>query len=297
MRFYKNELPKIDELVIGVPIKIDDMGVSVKLVEYNDQLAFIALREVSERRFRSIKKVIKLGKTYPLLVIAIDEKKGYVDLSNKYITDRDSAIEHYTKYKNVVSVFKQFIYYIEKKLDRILDQDEKNEYAEKILWNFDKRDAYDMFSKIRIDLSQIDQFELNNDDKDILKNAVVKMFKKPVYTVQARFNMFIIGISGVERIKNILEKAEDCCKDEVKMNITLLNSPCYQIQIVDDNEKLAVSIIREALDIIEKMVSNERGSYKLLRFTSTNSLISDHVDIDILDSIQEGDEDESEDDE
>lgn len=292
MRFYRNKFPKVDELVIGIPTKIDDMGVNVKLVEYNDQRAFIALREVSERRFRSIKKVIKIGRVYPLLVVAVDEEKEYVDLSNKYITDRDSAIEHYNKYKHVISVFKQFLYRLGKKLERELGEEEALEYAEKVVWRFDRKEAYDQFSKIRIDLDRVDQFDLSEEERELLKEAIIKMFKKPVYTVQARFNMFVIGTAGVDRIKTILAYADSCSRDGVEMQITLLTTPCYQIQVVGENEKLAVCVIREALNIVERMIADERGSYKLLRFTSTNSLITDHVDVDRLESIPEGSEGE-----
>lgn len=293
MRFYKNKFPKVDELAIGIPFKIDDMGVSVRLVEYDDHKAFIALKEVSERRVRSIKKVIKLYKIYPLLVVAVDEEKGYIDLSNKYITDRDSAIEHFNKYKHIISVFKEFIYRISKKmeLEDGMSEEMKIEYAEKVLWRFDKRDAYAEFSKIRIDPEGIDQFDLNDDEKEVLNSAIMKMFKQPVYTIQSRFNMFLIGTAGVEKIKTILAHADSYTRDGVELVITMLNSPCYQIEVKSENDKLAVTVVREALDIIEKLVADERGSYKLLRFTSKNNLFSDQVDIDRLESIPEGDED------
>lgn len=295
MRFYRNKFPKVDEIVIGVPTIINETGVNIKLLEYDNQSAFIALREVSERRFRSIKKVIKLGKTYPLLVIAIDEDKGYIDLSNKYITDRDSAIEHYNKYKHVIGVFKQFIYHISEILGKELNEKEELDYAEKILWKFEKRDAYDQFSKIRINLDNINQFDLSEDEKEVLKNAIIKMFKKPVYTVNARFNMYIIGTEGIDRIKTILAYADSCSRNGIKMQISLLTSPCYQIQVIDEDEKLAICVIRETLNIIEKMVNDERGSYKLLRFTSTNNLITDLVNVDHLEIIPEDDEDDDED--
>lgn len=294
MRFYRNKFPKVDQLVIGIPTKIDDMGVSVKLVEYDDHKAFIALREVSERRFRSIRKIIKIGRLYPLLVVAVDEEKGYIDLSNKYITDRDSAIEHYNKYKHVFSVFKQFIYRLGEKFDRELSEEEVLEYAEKVLWRFDKRDSYSEFSKIRIDIDKINQFDLEDEERELLKSAIIKMFKEPVYTIQARFNMFIIGTGGVDRIKTILSFADSCSRDGVELVITMLNSPCYQIEVKGANDKLAVCLVREALDIVEKMVADERGSYKLLRFTSTNSLINNHIDVDRMKSIPEGDEESEE---
>jgi translation initiation factor 2 alpha subunit (eIF-2alpha) len=228
------------------------------------------------------------------LVVAVDEEKGYIDLSNKYITDRDSAIEHYNKYKHVLSVFKQFVYRLGKMLDRELNEEEILEYAEKVLWRFDKRDAYSEFSKIRIDLDGIDQFDLVDEEREVLKSVIIKMFKEPVYTIQARFNMFIIGTSGIERIKTILAYADSCSRDGVELVITMLTSPCYQIEVKGANEKLAVCVVREALDIIEKMVADERGSYKLLKFISTNSLITDHVDIDRMESIAEESEGEEE---
>ena len=99
---------------------------------------------------------------------------------------------------------------------------------------------------------------------------------------------------GIERIKTILAYADSCSRDGVELVITMLTSPCYQIEVKGANEKLAVCVVREALDIIEKMVADERGSYKLLKFISTNSLITDHVDIDRMESIAEESEGEEE---
>ena len=55
---------------------IADMGAYVSLLEYNNIEGMILLSELSRRRIRSINKLLKVGKTEPVVVIRVDREKG-----------------------------------------------------------------------------------------------------------------------------------------------------------------------------------------------------------------------------
>lgn len=61
---------------------IAEMGAYVYLLEYNNIEGMIFLSELSRRRIRSINKLIRVGKTEPVVVIRVDQFKGYIDCPN-----------------------------------------------------------------------------------------------------------------------------------------------------------------------------------------------------------------------
>ena len=70
---------------------IAEMGAYVHLLEYNNIEGMILLSELSRRRIRSINKLIRVGKTEPVVVIRVDKEKGnwrYFIGSNKKSTKK-----------------------------------------------------------------------------------------------------------------------------------------------------------------------------------------------------------------
>lgn len=92
-RFYKNRLPETDDLVMVNVVNIEEMGVYVNLLEYNNiegdwwnilmmwttctlSLGMILLTELSRRRIRSINKLIRVGRHEVVVVVRVDRDKG-----------------------------------------------------------------------------------------------------------------------------------------------------------------------------------------------------------------------------
>ena len=67
------------------------MGAYVSLLEYNEIEGMILLSELSRRRIRSIGKLIKVGRIEPVMVLRVDEDKGYIDLSKRRVSPEDVA--------------------------------------------------------------------------------------------------------------------------------------------------------------------------------------------------------------
>ncbi len=75
-RFYENQFPEPEEVVIVNVTQIGEMGAYVTLLEYDDIEGMILLSELSRRRIRSINKLVRVNRTEIVKVIRVDKEKG-----------------------------------------------------------------------------------------------------------------------------------------------------------------------------------------------------------------------------
>lgn len=113
-RFYKNNFPETDDLVMVNVTEIEEMGVYVNLLEYNNRQGMILLTELSRRRIRSINKLIRVGRNEVVVVVRVDRDKGYIDLSKRRVSAEDitKCEEKFARGKTV-SIF--FFYFLSRK--------------------------------------------------------------------------------------------------------------------------------------------------------------------------------------
>lgn len=175
-RFYKEKYPEVEDVVMVNVRSIAEMGAYVHLLEYNNIEGMILLSELSRRRIRSINKLIRVGKTEPVVVIRVDKEKGNYDLSNSidiYVTqclqymcinfkqgyidlskrrvsaeDVEKCTERYAKAKAVNSILRHVA-----ELLHYDNDDQLEELYQKTAWYFEekykkqKASAYDFFKQ------------------------------------------------------------------------------------------------------------------------------------------------------
>ena len=56
--------------------RVTETGVYAKLLEYNDLEGLMILSEVSKRRWRSIHKLVRVGRQEIVVVLRVDKDKG-----------------------------------------------------------------------------------------------------------------------------------------------------------------------------------------------------------------------------
>ena len=78
-RFYENEYPEPEEVVMVNVKDIAEMGAYVTLLEYNNIEGMIMFSELSRRRIRSIHKLIRVGRNEVVMVLRVDKEKGASD--------------------------------------------------------------------------------------------------------------------------------------------------------------------------------------------------------------------------
>lgn len=88
-RFYAERYPEIDDVVMVNVRSIEEMGAYVHLLEYNNIEGMILLSELSRRRIRSINKLIRIGKTEPVVVIRVDKEKGRISICLYYASNKE----------------------------------------------------------------------------------------------------------------------------------------------------------------------------------------------------------------
>ncbi|KAJ6448927.1 eukaryotic translation initiation factor 2 subunit alpha [Mycena sanguinolenta] len=122
--YYQQRYPEVDELVV-VPVQhIVEMDAYVRLLEYDGTEGMILLSELSRRRIRSVQKLIRVGRNEVVVVLRVDNEKGYIDLSKQRVSPEDitSCEERYMKSKSVASILR----HVASKLDgEIPDEKEK----------------------------------------------------------------------------------------------------------------------------------------------------------------------------
>nr|BAN65793.1 translation initiation factor 2 alpha subunit [Babesia bovis] len=102
-RFYEQKFPNPGDLLMVKVNRIEAQGVYVSLLEYDDREGLILLSELSKRRYRSINKLVKVGRHEVVLVLRVDPVKGYIDLSKRRVSPEDivKCEEKFSKAKKV----------------------------------------------------------------------------------------------------------------------------------------------------------------------------------------------------
>ncbi|XP_039063964.1 eukaryotic translation initiation factor 2 subunit alpha homolog [Hibiscus syriacus] len=116
---YEAKYPEVNMAVMIQVKNITDMGAYVSLLEYNNIKGMILFSELSRRRIRSVSSLIKVNQTEPVMVLHVDKKKGYIDLSKRRVSEEDiqACEERYNKNKLVHSIMR----HVAKTLDNDLE--------------------------------------------------------------------------------------------------------------------------------------------------------------------------------
>jgi translation initiation factor 2 subunit 1 len=81
-RFYENQYPETDEVVVVNVTDIGEMGAYVTLLEYDNIEGMILLSELSRKRIRSINKLVRINRNEVVMVLRVDKEKGIFSLSS-----------------------------------------------------------------------------------------------------------------------------------------------------------------------------------------------------------------------
>jgi translation initiation factor 2 alpha subunit (eIF-2alpha) len=138
-RFYKEELPELDSIVIIRIKSIGEDAVYGEMLEYDNVEAMIPTSEIYIKRYRTVKDYLRTGMNVPAQVIRIDGSK--IDLSLKHVQEEEGAAS--------MAMFKRAY-----KADHIIRVAAKQdpirilEFYEHI-WALAIRDIYGYFEEVR----------------------------------------------------------------------------------------------------------------------------------------------------
>lgn len=208
---------------------IAEMGAYVYLLEYNSIEGMILLSELSRRRIRSINKLIRVGKTEPVVVIRVDKEKGYIDLSKRRVSaeDVEKCTERFAKAKAVNSILRHVADILKFETNEQLE-----ELYQKTAWHFEekyksKAAAYDVFKQAVVDPSILDECGLEENTKEVLLNNIRRKLTSQAVKIRADIECACYEYEGIDAVKEALRAGLELSTEELPIKINLIAPPLY----------------------------------------------------------------------
>jgi len=297
-RMYASRYPEVDDVVMVQVKSIAEMGAYVSLLEYAGVEGMILLSELSRRRIRSVNKLIKVGRTEPVMVLRVDREKGYIDLSKRRVGAEDvaAAEERYGKSKLVHSILRHVAETTGEDLEALYRQ---------VGWPLYRLHghALDAFRAMVADdgaaaFARLEELKANPppplpsaaaaDDpaaaaalaaeaaaaaaelraapsvltpavrEALMKNVRRRLTPQPV-KVRADVEMTNFTYDGVEKIRDAMRAAEACSTAECPVKMVLVAPPLYVLTTQTVDKVKGVEVLTRACDAAGASITGSKG--------------------------------------
>merc|ERR1712159_852556 len=255
-RFYENEFPEVEDVVIVEVMQIADMGAYLQLLEYNNTEGMILLSELSRRRIRSINKLIKVGRNEVVVVLRVDQEKGYIDLSKRRVSPEDVERHEvkYSKAKTVHSIMRHCAETLEVDLEPLYTQ---------FGWPLAKKygHTYDAFAKAITDEEEVfGGLEIAPQVREILMTQIKRRLAPQAVKVRADFEVTCFSYEGIDAIKAALIAGEEAgSTEDLKVQIRLIAPPLYVMMTSSMDKKQGIEALQRSLTAIGEEITARKG--------------------------------------
>ncbi|CAF0821749.1 unnamed protein product [Didymodactylos carnosus] len=278
-RFYKQKLPETDDLVMVNVANIEEMGVYVSLLEYNNIEGMILLTELSRRRIRSINKLIRVGRNEVVVVVRVDRDKGYIDLSKRRVSPEDisKCEEKFVRGKTVNSILRHTAEVLE-----IKTNEEFEELYEKTAWYYDDKykrvgACYDVFARAVSDEVELDDCKVDAHTKEILIANIRRRLTPQAVKCRADIEVACYGYEGVDAVKAALKEGLKMSTEEMPVKINLIAPPLYVITSTCLDRKDGLGALERVIEQIKLGIEQYRGIFKVKMAPKVVTDIDDHA--------------------
>lgn len=245
---------------------IAEMGAYVHLLEYNNIEGMILLSELSRRRIRSINKLIRVGKTEPVVVIRVDKEKGYIDLSKRRVSaeDVEKCTERFAKAKAVNSILRHVAELLKYETDEQLE-----DLYQRTAWHFEekykknKASAYDFFKQAVLDPSILAECGLDEKTKEVLLSNIKRKLTSQAVKIRADIECACYGYEGIDAVKASLKAGLALSTEELPIKINLIAPPLYVMTTSTPEKQDGLKALQDAIDKIEETISKMGGVFKV----------------------------------
>lgn len=258
-RFYEDQFPELESLVMVNVRNIAEMGAYVTLLEYNNIEGMILLSELSRRRIRSINKLIRVNRNEVVMVLRVDKEKGYIDLSKRRVSAEDvtKCEERYNKAKSVHRVMRH-----------VADRHHKTleEMYTIVGWPLYKKygHAYDALKLCLSDESESEPvFRACPHMDDATKSCLVEYVKKKLspqpIKVRADIEVTCFTYQGINAIQEALLGGKEVSTVECPIQIKLIAPPMYVMTAMTLDKDLGIQTLTTAISAVTEKILGQGG--------------------------------------
>lgn len=267
---------------------VAEMGAYVSLLEYNNIEGMILLSELSRRRFRSINKLIRVGKTEVAMVIRVDKTKGYIDLSKRRVSREDiiKCEERYSKAKAVNSIMRHVA---ELTQDNLLDLNTK------ITWPLNKPPYKNAHEAFRISISEPERvfgpLDVDQGILDKLMTIIQRKLTPQPLRIRADIEVICYHTEGIDAVKAALFAGEKAGTEDMPIKLKLIASPKYVLLATSTDKKRGFEVVNNAIEKIREVITGFKGNLKVSEKPHVTSYEEEHQLKQELENKDEEDED------
>jgi len=264
-RFYQQKYPAVDDVVMVTVKSIAELGAYVELLEYNNIQGMILLSELSRRRIRSMNKLIRIGNTEPVVVIRVDEEKGYIDLSKRRVGKEDiqKCNEKFSKAKNVNSILRH--------IGELLGYKEDEEFEalyQQTAWFLEEKyknavSAYDIFKEAVTDNSILAECGLSEEAQKVLIEQLQMKLQPQAVKIRADIDCFCYEYEGIDAVKAALREGLALGSEEIPIKINLVSSPHFVVTTQTTEMQDGVKRVEAAIEAIRASIEKAGGVLKV----------------------------------
>ncbi|EKX73965.1 eukaryotic translation initiation factor 2 alpha subunit, putative [Theileria equi strain WA] len=251
-RFYEQKFPKPEELVMVKVNRIESQGVYVSLLEYDDREGLILLSELSKRRYRSINKLVKVGRHEVVLVLRVDPVKGYIDLSKRRVSPEDivKCEEKFSKSKKV----HQTVRHIAQKHG--ISVEELNKICIWPLYHTYPH-ALDALKEAAVNSENVFKgLPISQDIIDSLIQDIQLRLTPQALKLRCTIDVWCFGPDGIDAVKLALKKAKDA---HAEVSVRLVAPPQYEIVTSCHDKEKGIALMNKCLEAIETEIKAHNG--------------------------------------
>eukprot|EP00696_Hemimastix_kukwesjijk_P006766 gnl/Hemi2/18580_TR6142_c0_g1_i1.p1 gnl/Hemi2/18580_TR6142_c0_g1~~gnl/Hemi2/18580_TR6142_c0_g1_i1.p1 ORF type:complete len:334 (-),score=110.39 gnl/Hemi2/18580_TR6142_c0_g1_i1:225-1226(-) len=253
-RMYEERFPEVDQLVMVNVRSIAEMGAYVCLLEYNEMEGMILLSELSRRRFRSITKLIRVGKNEVVVVMRVDKEKGYIDLSKRRVTPEDvvKLEQKYNKSKAVHSIMR----HVAESTGRNLE-----ELYQIVGWPLYKKygHAYDAFSLAVNDTNICEGIDVPQEIVEALMSNIRRRLTPTAIRVRADIEVTCFTYEGIDAIRTALRAGEAVGTVDAPIKVSLIAPPLFVMTTQSLEKEKGIEALQKAIEAIKASIEKNQG--------------------------------------
>lgn len=237
LRFYKRTLPEEDEYVQAKITKYEETGIYCNLLEYKKE-AFLSFKDASSsKKLKNIKKQVLKNRNYILMVTAVNNEKGFIDVEKRTIDNEEQ--DKFTKlinfYEKIFNIFVK-CFLLSKPT---ANDDDIYEFLEHTLWKEDPKLIMENFENIHMsDLQIIGKYNLDHPVGWKILEQLKNIIKKPVYKHTIKLNIRSLNIDAKSHIKNTINLLTNKCLFNIDNGeFKIFNPPIYMCEVTNTIEQ------------------------------------------------------------
>jgi translation initiation factor 2 subunit 1 len=253
--------PEPGELVVGRVDEIEDFGVFVDLLEYEDKRGLCHISEVASGWIKNVRDHVNVDQRVVAKVLDVDEGSQQIDLSLKDVNDHQRK-DKIQEWKNEQKADN----WMEIAFGEDLDDDTYARIANALLSEFGS--LYGGFEQAAIHGTEaLDEVDLDGDELDAIVETARKNVSVPYVTVTGYVDIECPQRDGVDVVREAMQAAEGDgdIPEEIDLEVTYVGAPEYRIEVQAPNYKTAESQLEASADRAAAVVHEQGGTAEFHR--------------------------------